>query len=100
MPKEMPLKSPGTPGPVQPTFSEETCMSNPLLGPILGYAQRLRFPTLFLIVAALFVVDLFIPDVIPFIDEIMLGLGTIALASWKGRKDPGKVIEGETTKPQ
>lgn len=75
-------------------------MSNPLLGPILGYAQRLRFPTLFLIVAALFVVDLIIPDVIPLIDEIMLGLGTVLLASWKGRKDPAKVIDGETTKSQ
>ncbi len=75
-------------------------MSNPLLGPILGYARRLRFPTLFLLVATLFVVDLLIPDVIPFIDEIMLGLGTILLASWKGRKDPDQVINGETTKPQ
>ena len=75
-------------------------MSNPLLGPILAYAQRLRFPTLFLIVAALFVVDLIIPDVIPFIDEIMLGLGTVLLASWKGRKAPNAVIDGETTKPQ
>lgn len=75
-------------------------MSNPLLGPILAYAQRLRFPTLFLIVAALFVVDLIIPDVIPFIDEIMLGLGTVLLASWKGRKAPTAVIDGETTKPQ
>lgn len=75
-------------------------MSNPLLGPILRYAQRLRFPTLFLIVAVLFVVDLLIPDFIPFIDEIMLGLGTVLLASWKGRKGPDKVIDGETNKPQ
>lgn len=60
-------------------------MSNPLLGPILGYASRLRFPTLFLVIAGLFVFDLIIPDFIPFLDEIMLGLGTVLLASWKNR---------------
>lgn len=61
-------------------------MSNPLLAPIIGYASRLRFPTLFLVIAALFVFDLIIPDFIPFLDEIMLGLGTVLLASWKNRK--------------
>ncbi len=79
-------------------------MSNPLLGPILGYASRLRFPTLFLVIATLFVFDLIIPDFIPFLDEILLGLGTVLLASWKNRKAPiekpnGKPpIEGEFKK--
>ena len=36
--------------------------------------------------AALFVVDLVIPDFIPFADEILLGLGTLLLANWKNRK--------------
>ncbi len=71
-------------------------MSNPLLGPILGYASRLRFPTLFLVIAALFVFDLIIPDFIPFLDEILLGLGTVLLASWKNRKAP---IEKPNAKP-
>jgi len=70
-------------------------MSNPLLGPILGYASRLRFPTLFLVIAGLFVFDLFIPDFIPFLDEIMLGLGTVLLASWKNRKAPAQVTNGK-----
>ncbi len=70
-------------------------MSNPLLGPILGYASRLRFPTLFLVIAGLFVFDLFIPDFIPFLDEIMLGLGTVLLASWKNRKAPTQVTNGK-----
>jgi hypothetical protein len=61
-------------------------MSPPVLAPILSYASRLRFPTLFLVTATLFVLDLLIPDVIPFIDEILLGLGTLLLASWKNRK--------------
>lgn len=77
-------------------------MSNPLLAPILGFASRLRFPTLFLVIAGLFVFDLFIPDLIPFLDEILLGLGTVLLASWKNRKaasDSSKpVIEGQFKK--
>jgi hypothetical protein len=60
-------------------------MSNPFTFPIFAYAGRLRFPTLFLITAALFVLDLLIPDFIPFIDEILLGLGTLLLSSWKKR---------------
>jgi Family of unknown function (DUF6116) len=75
-------------------------MSHPLIGPILAYAQRLRFPTLFKIVAALFVVDLLVPDFVPFIDEIILGLSTLLLANWKNRKEPLDVIDGETNKPQ
>jgi len=70
-------------------------MANPLLGPILGYASRLRFPTLFKIVAALFIFDLIIPDFIPFLDEIMLGLGTVLLASWKNRKTPVETTNGK-----
>lgn len=77
-------------------------MANPLLAPILGFASRLRFPTLFMIVAGLFLFDLFIPDFIPFLDEIMLGLSTLLLASWKNRKllvDNGKPpIEGQFKK--
>jgi len=36
--------------------------------------------------ATLFVVDVLIPDFIPFIDEILLGLGTLVLANLKNRK--------------
>ena len=37
-------------------------MANPLLLPILNWARKLRYPTLFKITAALFVVTLFLPD--------------------------------------
>lgn len=50
------------------------------------FAGRLKFPVLFLVTAALFVVDLAIPDVIPFVDEVLLGLGTLLLGSWKKRR--------------
>ncbi|MFT3762734.1 MAG: hypothetical protein QM761_09040 [Pseudoxanthomonas sp.] len=63
-------------------------MANPLLSPLLQWAGKLRFPTLFWLVAVFFVVDLFVPDFIPFADEIILGLATALLASWKSRKQP------------
>ena len=50
------------------------------------YASGLRFPTLFLVVAVLFVIDVLVPDVIPFFDEIMLALTTLLLAALKKPK--------------
>lgn len=64
-------------------------MANPLLAPVLRWLSRLSFPRLFLLAAALFVVDLVVPDVIPLADEILLGLGTLLLANWKDRKKTG-----------
>ncbi len=49
----------------------------------------MRFPALFAITAVLFILDFFIPYVIPFVDEILLGLGVALLGSWKKRKEPG-----------
>lgn len=49
-------------------------------------AGRLRFPTLFLLTAILFVVNLVVADPLPFVDEILLGLATLLLGSWKERK--------------
>jgi len=50
------------------------------------FASRLRFPYLFLLIAVLFVVDLVIPDFIPFVDEILLGLVGVLFGTWKERK--------------
>jgi hypothetical protein len=60
-----------------------------IIAPLIAYLTKLRFPVLFGITAVLFVVDSFIPDMIPFVDEILLGLGAALLGSWKRRKDPG-----------
>lgn len=57
-------------------------------GLLLAWAGRLRFPWLLAVTATAFVVDLFVPDLIPFADEVLLGLATIVLGSW--RKDRGK----------
>ena len=47
---------------------------------------NLRFPGLFLILALLTLVDLLIPDFIPFVDEMGLALLTIMLGLWKDRR--------------
>ena len=49
----------------------------------MRYASNLRFPKLLAITSGLFVIDLFFPDVVPFIDEILLGLISLLLASLK-----------------
>lgn len=63
-------------------------MPNPLLSPVLGFLGKLSFPRLFVLSAALFALDVVIPDFIPFADELLLGLGTLLLANWKKRKAP------------
>jgi hypothetical protein len=46
-------------------------------------ASRLRFPQLFAFTATLFLLDLVIPDLIPFVDELLLGLATLLLGMWR-----------------
>ena len=73
-------------------------MPNPVLLPLLDWARKLRYPTLFKITAALFVVTLFMPDPVPFVDEILFGLGTLLLANWKRRKDPPSSLQAPDTR--
>ena len=75
-------------------------MANPMLLPLLGWARKLRYPTLFKITALVFAVDVFVPDMSPFVDEILLGLGTLLLANLKDRKGADREpIEGEASRP-
>lgn len=70
-------------------------MPNPMLAPVMRWMSRLSYPRLFLLAAVLFVATLFFPDPIPFVDEILLGIGTVALANWKSRrKPPGNDVRG------
>lgn len=58
-----------------------------LVGALVArYAARLRFPQLFAFTGTLFLLDMLIPDLIPFMDEMMLGLLTLLLGMW--RKEP------------
>lgn len=61
-------------------------MANPLFVPFMRWLGRLSFPKLFAVFAVLFAADALVPDPIPFVDEILLGLGTLLFASWKDRK--------------
>ena len=56
-------------------------------------ATRLRFPILLWITGGLFVLDLAIPDFIPFVDEILLGLATVILSRIKQRKAPEVFVQ-------
>ena len=78
----------------------------PLIAAVLRFADGLKFKQLFLITAALFLINLLIPDPIPFLDELLLGLLTLMFASWKknGRQkapppDPS-IIEGEVVRKE
>ncbi len=48
-------------------------------------ARRLRFPQLFAVLAGLFLFDLLMPDFVPFIDELLLGLLTLLVGSIRSR---------------
>ncbi len=61
-------------------------LKNPIVKLVSRFAARLRFPYLFLLTAGLFLIDLVVPDFIPFADELLLGLGTLLLGSIRKRK--------------
>jgi len=64
--------------------------SRTLSGLITRFASRLRFPQLFLLTAGLFLLDLVIPDMIPFADEILLALATLLLGTWQRERETGR----------
>ena len=66
-------------------------MPSPLLLPFMAWARKLRHPALFKLTALAFAISVLVPDFIPFIDEIVLGLGTLLLASWKRRHEAGSI---------
>ncbi len=67
-----------------------------LVGLVLRFAGRLRFPYLFALTAIMFVVNLFVPDAVPFADEILMGLLTVLLASIRKRRDPADESQAGT----
>jgi len=64
------------------------------------FANRLRFKNLFVLITTLFILDLLLPDMIPMLDEIILGLLAVLLGNLKKKptaSKSGTVIEGEIT---
>ncbi len=49
----------------------------------MRWASRLRFPVLFALTAALFILNVLIPDTLPLADELLLGLGVLMLGKLK-----------------
>lgn len=64
-----------------------------LAGFVLRWASGLRFPYLFLLTATLFVFNMFVPDVLPVVDELIMGLAAMTLASL--RKKPNEERGGK-----
>jgi len=52
---------------------------------VRNFLERRRFPTLMLIAAAVFIVNLFVPDALPLADEILMLIATIAIGSFRDR---------------
>ena len=69
-------------------------MAHPLLAPLMSYLSKLKHPQLFKLFAFLFVFDLLVPDLLPFIDELLLALGTLILGNWKQRRE-GVTVDAE-----
>lgn len=78
-------------------------MTKLLLPRLFEFLGRLRFPQLFVAFAVVFLLDVLVPDMIPFVDELLFGLMALLLAAWKrpqdvgggGRTARGVTIEGE-----
>tara|TARA_R110001599_G_scaffold353861_1_gene600704 strand:+ start:37897 stop:38139 length:243 start_codon:yes stop_codon:yes gene_type:complete len=56
-------------------------------GIFVRWMSRLRFPYLFFLTLILFIVNLFIPDMVPIADELIMGMAAALLGSLKKRSD-------------
>ncbi len=64
-----------------------TTKGSPLTALVNRFLPRLRFPYLFLVLGALFLVDLVVPDPIPLIDELLLAVLTFVAATFTTRRE-------------
>lgn len=64
-------------------------------GVFLAWLARRRFPTIFAVAAGLFVLDLLIPDGLPFADELLLGVLTLLFGAWRRRGAEGGQPSGD-----
>ena len=71
-------------------------MRGGLAGIFVRWASRLRFPYLFALTAVLFVLNVFIPDVLPLADEAIMGLVAVLLASLRKKPEHAEITENDT----
>jgi len=62
-------------------------MPPPLTTFVNRLLPRMRYPYLFLVLGALFLVDLVVPDPIPLVDEILLAVLTFIAATFTTRRE-------------
>ena len=62
--------------------------STPVTSLLDRLLPRLKYPQIFMVLAGLLLVDLLVPDPIPFVDEAVLALLTFLVAMWRTRKEP------------
>lgn len=62
--------------------------SSSVVGMVERFAAKLRSSHLMAVLLALFLLDLVIPDPLPFLDEAVLGLLTLLAARWPSHRDP------------
>ncbi len=67
---------------------------------IRGFLEQLRFPWLFVLLAVLWFLDMFIPDPLPLVDELILATLTVMAASWRRPVEAGKPPEKNVTPPE
>lgn len=60
---------------------------------------NLRFPTLFLLLAGLTLVDLVTPDPLPFVDELFMILLTLLVGSWKAHRTTRAARDSQQARP-
>ena len=68
-------------------------------GLLSRFLTRITTHKLAAIVGVLFLLDFVTPDPIPFIDEIVLGLLTLLLARWQGRKTTPEPVQPSARPP-
>ena len=77
---------------------------SPVTGLVNRLLPRMRYPYLFLILGALFLVDLVFPDPIPLVDELLLAVLTFIAATFTTRRDedpePRDITPQEDEKPR
>jgi hypothetical protein len=89
-------------------------MRSPVTTLVNRLLPGMRYPYLFLILGALFLVDLVLPDPVPLIDEILLAILTFIAATFSTRREatseprditpsengPGELSPGENPSPR
>ena len=55
---------------------------------------NLRFPAVFVLLVVLTALDFVFPDLVPFVDEIVLALLTVLFGLWRKRRRPPSGPEG------